>query len=83
MTKRESDQTYYGNALLMVGIFEFQVNRLKKDFIKDFHDYFDEGWLPESSKLRAAQLRTIPIEKSIEFEANISRFDMVEELFKT
>lgn len=83
MTKRESEQTYYGNALLMVGIFEFQVNRLSKDFIDDFHVYFDEGWLPETLKLRGAQLRTIPVEKSIEFESNISRFDKVEDLFKT
>ncbi|MCJ7649492.1 MAG: hypothetical protein MUP85_12820, partial [Candidatus Lokiarchaeota archaeon] len=54
MTKRELDQKYYGNALLMVGIFEFQVNRLNKDFIEDFHDYFDEGWLPETLKLKGA-----------------------------
>ena len=83
MTKRELDQKYYGNALLMVGIFEFQVNRLNKDFIDDFHDYFDEGWLPETLKLKGAQLRTIPVEKSIELEQNVSNFDKVQELFKT
>ena len=83
MTKRDSDQTYYGNALLMVGIFEFQVNRLKKEIIKDFHDYFDEGWLPETLRLKGSQLRMIPVEQSVEFEPNISRFDKVEELFET
>jgi len=83
MTKKESDQKYYGNALLMVGIFEFQVNRLNKDFIEDFHDYFDEGWLPETLKVKGAQLRTIPVEKSIEFEQNVSNFDKVQELLKT
>ena len=83
MTKKHKDQKYYGNALLMVGIFEFQVNRLDMDFIEDFHDYFDEGWLPETLKLKGAQLRTIPIEKSIEFEPQVSEFDKVEELLKT
>ena len=83
MTKRELDQKYYGNALLMVGIFEFQVNRLNKDFIEDFHEYFDEGWLPETLKLKGAQLRTIPVEKSIVLEQNVSNFDKVQELFKT
>jgi electron transport complex protein RnfB len=83
MTKRDGDQNYYGNALLMVGIFEFQVNRLDKDFIEDFHDYFDEGWLPETLKLKGAQLRTIPIEKSIELEQNVSDFDKIQELLKT
>ena len=83
MTKRDLEQKFYGNALLMVGIFEFQVNRLNKDFIEDFHDYFDEGWLPETLKLKGAQLRTIPVEKSIELEQNVSNFDKVQELFKT
>jgi len=83
MTKNDSEQKYYGNALLMVGIFEFQVNRLDKDFIEDFHDYFDEGWLPETLRLKGAQLRTIPVEKSIEIKQNVSDFDKVQELFKT
>ena len=83
MTKKESDQTYYGNALLMVGIFEFQVNRLKKEFIDDFHDYFDEGWLPETLRLKGSQLRMIPVEQSIEFKPNVSRFDKIQELFET
>ncbi|MFW9952667.1 MAG: 4Fe-4S binding protein, partial [Candidatus Thorarchaeota archaeon] len=83
MTKRELNIKYDGNALLAVGMFEFQVNRLSEDFIKDFHDYFDEGWLPETMRLKGAQLRTIPVEKSIEFESNVSNFDKIQELFKT
>jgi electron transport complex protein RnfB len=78
MFKKENGLKYYGNALLMVGMFEFQVNRLDqlpKEFIKDFHDYFDEAWLPEAFKLKGAQLRTIPIEKSIEFKENVAEFD--------
>lgn len=48
MAKRENGKKYYGNALLMVGMFEFQVNKLTKEFIKDYEDYFVQGWLPES-----------------------------------
>ncbi|MFX0073808.1 MAG: 4Fe-4S binding protein [Candidatus Hermodarchaeota archaeon] len=59
------------------------MNRLKKDFINDFHDYFDEGWLPETLRLKGSQLRMIPVEKSIEFETNVSRFDRIQELFET
>jgi ferredoxin len=83
MFKREQTEKYYGNALLMVGMFEFQVNKLEslpKDFIKDFHYYFDEAWLPEAFKLKAAQLRTIPIEKSIEVKSNVGSFDKLETL---
>jgi electron transport complex protein RnfB len=82
MTKRESGKKFYGNALLMVGIFEFQVNRLKKEFIKDFHDYFDQGWLPEAFKVKGAQLRTIPVEKSITMEHNVADFDNLSKLLE-
>ena len=83
MFKREGDIKYYGNALLMVGIFEFQVNRLDKfpkEFIKDFHDYFDEAWLKEVFKVKAAQLRVVPVEKSITIEQSISNYDDIKNL---
>ena len=61
MFKREGEKKFYGNALLAVGMFEFQVNKLTKEFIKDFHDYFDEGWLPEAIRVKGAQLRVVPV----------------------
>jgi electron transport complex protein RnfB len=86
MFKRDDNKKFYGNALLMVGMFEFQVNRLDqlpKEFIKDFHDYFDEAWLPEAFKVKGAQLRTIPVEKSIEFERFATKFDSLETLIES
>lgn len=85
MFKKEDGLKYYGNALLAVGMFEFQVNRLDqlpKEFIKDFNDYMDEAWLPEAFKVKGAQLRTIPIEKSIESEQNVNQFDSLESLIE-
>jgi len=83
MSKREGNKKYYGNALLAVGMFEFQVNRLTKEFVKDFEEYYKEAWLPESMKVKAAQLRTIPVERSIEPEHNISTYDDLEKLLET
>lgn len=86
MFKREGKVKYYGNALLMVGIFEFQVNKLDnypKEFIKDFHDYFDEGWLKETFRLKGAQLRTIPVEESIDIEQNVSDYDNITKLIES
>lgn len=77
MSKKDGGKKYYGNALLMIGMFEFQVNRLTKDFIKDYEDYFIQGWLPEAFRVKAAQMRTIPVEKSIEFEHNVSTYDNI------
>jgi electron transport complex protein RnfB len=85
MFKQEDGIKYYGNAILAVGMFEFQVNKLDqlpRGFIKDFNDYMDEAWLPESFKVKGAQLRTIPIEKSIEFEENVADFDNLESLIE-
>ncbi len=83
MFKREGETKFYGNALLMVGMFEFQVDRLSKSFIKNFDQYFLEGWLPEAVKLKASQLRTIPVEESIEPELNVSTYDNLESLLET
>ncbi|MFW9998583.1 MAG: 4Fe-4S binding protein [Candidatus Hodarchaeota archaeon] len=77
MIKKEGGKKYYGNALLVIGMYEFQVNRLTKEFIKDFEDYYVQGWLPEAFRVKAAQVRTIPVEKSIELEHNVSNYDNI------
>ncbi|MFW9902490.1 MAG: 4Fe-4S binding protein [Candidatus Thorarchaeota archaeon] len=81
--KKEEGKKYYGNALLVIGMFEWQVNNLTKEFIKDFHDYFTQAYLPEAFKVRAAQLRTIPVEKSIELEHNVSNFDNISKILES
>lgn len=83
MFKRDVEKKYYGNALLMIGMSEFQVNKLTKEFIEDFHDYFGNKWLAEAIKVKGAQLRVIPVEQSIESEHNISNYDDVIKLLDT
>lgn len=78
MVKKENGKKVYGNALLMVGMFEFQINKLTKEFLNDFHNYFDKGWLPEAIRVKGAQLRIIPVEKSIDPDLNVSPFDDIE-----
>lgn len=68
----------YFNIPLVVGIYEYQVDRLTPEFIKDFNEYisdkkFGVGFL--STKL--PQLRTIPITKSITPQHTASTFDEV------
>ncbi|MHA1150421.1 MAG: indolepyruvate ferredoxin oxidoreductase subunit alpha [Promethearchaeota archaeon] len=82
MSMKKDGKKTYGNALLIVGIYEFQVNKLTKEFIKDFHEYFNGTWLTESSKVPVHQLRTIPIGVTIDHEANISHFDDVKSLIE-
>ncbi len=67
---------YYCNAPLVVGMYEFQLDRLTPEFIKDLNTYFSDrrfGVAFLSTEL--PQMRTIPIAKSISLTSNVSTFD--------
>jgi ferredoxin len=74
---------HYCNAPLVVGMYEYQQNRLTPEFIEDFNEYtssknFGVSFL--SSKL--PQMRTIPISKSIRPQHHVSTFDEVTALMQ-
>ena len=74
---------HYCNAPLIVGMYEFQQNRLTPEFIEDFNDYtsnknFGVAFL--STKL--PQMRTIPVAKSIHSQHNVSTSDEVTTLLQ-
>ena len=83
MSKRINGKKLYGNAELVVGMFEFQVNKLTEEFVEDFNEYMNQGWWPEALKLKGAQLRTIPVEQSIEPGHNVSNYDDLLKLLNT
>jgi Fe-S-cluster-containing hydrogenase component 2 len=47
------------------GTYDFQVDRLTEDLVRDFHQHLEEAAASRSSKRSILPLRTIPIEKSI------------------
>ena len=74
---------HYCNAPLIVGMYEYQLNRLTPEFIKDFNEYTsgkDFGIEFLSTKL--PQMRTIPVAKSIRPHHNVSTFDEVATLIR-
>lgn len=78
----KEDSFTYGNALLVVGMFEFQVNKLTEGFIKDMHKYFYEAFLWDMAKVPIPQLRTIPVGVTIDHEAEILNYDNVNQLIE-
>lgn len=72
----------YANAMLAVGMYEYQVDRLTEDFARDFLQYLDESFAEEVAKTKINQLRTIPIEKSIPQEHHIGSYDDIREIIK-
>ncbi|MFX0059295.1 MAG: ATP-binding protein [Candidatus Heimdallarchaeota archaeon] len=70
----------YQNWFLVVGMFEYQLGRMTKEFYEDFEQYMEEGFREEFISTKINQLRTIPVEKSIEPEHNIANFDKLREI---
>jgi len=82
LTRKKDDEKYYSNAMLAVGIFELQVERLTKDFIEDMLQYLHEAFGQEVYRTKIPQLRTIPIEKSITYEHHVSTYDDVRQIIE-
>ena len=77
-SKIKNGKMHYCNAPLVVGMYEFQLNRLTPEFIRDFNDYTsskDFGVAFLSTKL--PQMRTIPVAKSIHPQHHVSTYDEV------
>ncbi len=82
-SKIKNGDMQYCNAPLVVGMYEFQLERLTPEFIKDFNEYTsskDFGVAFLSTKL--PQMRTIPVAKSIHPQHNVSTFDEVTTLLQ-
>ncbi len=81
--KIKNGKKHYCNAPLVVGMYEFQLNRLTPEFIKDFNDYTsDKKFGIEFLSTELPQMRTIPVAKSIHPQHNVSTFDEVTTLLQ-
>ncbi|MHA1105232.1 MAG: ATP-binding protein [Promethearchaeota archaeon] len=77
------DVKYYTLAQLAIGMYEYQLNRLTPEFFKDVEDYFEEGFLDEFNSTGIPQLRTIPIEQTIDHEQAIASYDDLKQVIET
>jgi Pyruvate/2-oxoacid:ferredoxin oxidoreductase delta subunit len=68
-------KTYYSLAMLAVGMFEFQANRIQKPVAESFHQLLEERFMQEYLRYRPYQLRTIPIEKALTSDRLIGTYD--------
>ena len=69
------EEKRYHLAFLAVGMYEYQVKSITKEFYEDIEQYFEEGYRNEFSSTKINQLRTIPVEESITPEHNIATYD--------
>jgi ferredoxin len=79
---REGDTKYFGNALWVIGIFEFQVDKLTPELLVDMENYWSSPPLQEIQSTGIGQLRTIPIEQSIRREDSVAQYDDIRHLIE-
>lgn len=78
------DETHYSSAGFSAGgIYNFQVDRLTKDLIVDYHQHLKETRpKPKEGQKRILPLRTIPVEKSIPLpeKFQVSNYDSLRKI---
>jgi len=77
--ERENQATLYQAVPFVVGIFEFQINDLTHEFLTDLGEYAaTRGTWPRVKSI--PQLRTIPVEASLESHVEALPYERAEEL---
>ena len=77
----ELETKYYGSAPIVVGFFEYQLNRLTPEFFKDAHEYLHNTFFSEEyHKSGIPQLRVIPLDQTVTNEQSIARYDDLKDL---
>ena len=71
----------YLAAQFVIGIWEFNVNNLDQEFVRDMHDYMPSLFNPEAWG-KSPQIRTIPISRSLPLDHSILPYDRAEEIIR-
>ncbi|MFX1476353.1 MAG: ATP-binding protein, partial [Promethearchaeota archaeon] len=80
LSRTEGDTKYYSMPQWMIGIYEFQVNKLTPQLFFDIVQFSLEAFGNEAFSTKIAQLRTIPIEQSIIPEHQVASYDHIKQL---
>jgi len=79
---KEGHYRYMATAFL-VGIVEFQMNRMTPEFAKDFQEFepilFESTWLKGTTR----DLRTIPIMEAVDSDTQVMPYERVEETIRS
>jgi len=78
---RKPDSVSYAAVPFVVGIFEYQVNKLNKEISRDIQKYYDEGFSQSIMAYKHPPMRTIPVDKKLITEWPIAPYEDVEEIF--
>lgn len=77
---RVKGKPHYSKAMLAIGMFEFQANRLTKDFYTDVKEYMEGEFGKAFHTTKTSQMRTIPINEDVLPERQIGTYDRARDL---
>jgi ferredoxin len=72
----------YCLAQLVIGMFEFQVDRLTRDYVEDFEQYVNEQFHKDVLSAKTKQMRTIPISRSVTPDLRVESYNDIREYVK-
>ena len=82
-SKNKEQKTMYGCTPFVHGIFEFQTNRVDREFVELMEQYNTEAFDQSMTKSAGSFLRTIPVQESIETEHKVASYDDAAEIIKS
>jgi len=75
---------HYACAPWVIGMFEYQLNRLTPEFFEDAHNYIKNTFFKEEYNATGIpQLRVIPLEQTVDIEPSIPRYDDIKKIIDT
>ncbi len=75
---------HYSLMPFAIGFYETQLDKQTKEFASDAYGYLNEKFYQEFHRKDVpAQMRTIPVEKSLTLEHNVATYDNIKEIIKT
>jgi NAD-dependent dihydropyrimidine dehydrogenase PreA subunit len=81
LRSNKGGQNNYMAAQFVVGIWEYHVNDLNEDLIRDFNEYVP-FLVKELSKQKTQQLRVIPVSQSVSAEMRTMPYEEAEQIIK-
>ncbi|MFW9820268.1 MAG: ATP-binding protein [Candidatus Thorarchaeota archaeon] len=76
-SQKQDNQKSYSATVFIIGMFEFQINKITKEFAEDTQKYMDEVLIEDMGRNVPLQMRTIPVGISVEHDAEVTNFDDV------
>jgi ferredoxin len=78
---KQGKPTHYQAIGYVVGIYEFQLNKMTPELVKDFHEY-GATWFDLDVWKDAPQMRTVPVGESIDVNLDVLTFEKAVELVR-